>query len=40
MNKIRKLEANNRITDKYIVAFANKIWRDQPRTVEAVSLKA
>jgi transcription initiation factor TFIIIB Brf1 subunit/transcription initiation factor TFIIB len=40
MNKTRKLEANNRITDEYIAAIANKIWQDQPKTAETVSLKA
>jgi transcription initiation factor TFIIIB Brf1 subunit/transcription initiation factor TFIIB len=37
---MRKLEANNRIADKYIVAFANKIWQDQPKTAETVSMEA
>jgi transcription initiation factor TFIIIB Brf1 subunit/transcription initiation factor TFIIB len=40
MSRPRKLEANNRIADDYIAAFANKIWRDQPKTAETISLKA
>jgi transcription initiation factor TFIIIB Brf1 subunit/transcription initiation factor TFIIB len=40
MVKTRKLEANNRIADKYIVAFANKIWQDQPKTAETVATEA
>jgi transcription initiation factor TFIIIB Brf1 subunit/transcription initiation factor TFIIB len=40
MDKMRKLEANNRITNQYIIASANKIWQNQPRTVGAVASEA
>jgi len=40
MHEKRKRRANNRITDKYIVAFARRIWQDQPKTAEAVALEA
>jgi transcription initiation factor TFIIIB Brf1 subunit/transcription initiation factor TFIIB len=40
MHTRRKLEANNRITDKYIAAFANKTWQDQPKTAETVAREA
>jgi transcription initiation factor TFIIIB Brf1 subunit/transcription initiation factor TFIIB len=41
MNKRRKLEeADNRITDKHIAAFTNKIWQDQPKTAGTVAREA
>jgi len=40
MDKMRKLEANSRIADRYIVAFADKIWQDQPKTAERVAREA
>jgi transcription initiation factor TFIIIB Brf1 subunit/transcription initiation factor TFIIB len=39
MDKMRKLEANNRIINQYIVASANKIWQ-KPRTAGAVASEA
>jgi transcription initiation factor TFIIIB Brf1 subunit/transcription initiation factor TFIIB len=39
MDKIGK-HANNRITDKYIQAFASKIWQDQPKTAETIAREA
>jgi transcription initiation factor TFIIIB Brf1 subunit/transcription initiation factor TFIIB len=39
MNKRRRLKAN-RIPDKYITAFANKVWQDQPKTAETIAREA
>jgi transcription initiation factor TFIIIB Brf1 subunit/transcription initiation factor TFIIB len=40
MDKTRKLEADNRITEEYIMVSANKIWQNQPRTAGAVVSEA
>ena len=40
MDTARKHEANERITDRYIVAFAGKIWQDQPKIAEKIAREA